>query len=1310
MAMTAVTASADNRLYVNDVQVDVGEDIFLPVYLNNTDSITAFQFDFTLPDGLLFGEERVSLEWERTPNFSHSIICAEREGGDYRVICYSNDLDVFEGDSGLVAYICFAAPTNPGTYSLTIKDIEMTGPSLTKYLCDNVTVQITVGSAPSSAENDAAMDRFMKKYAESIGVYNDVKAETVEKLLDEEGNVINNKYADLVTEFIAELDNYKKELDDMKSDAEEEYASGELPDNIEMYIETLTYSDKSIQEAQKAFLMAMENLDKYIAFGEVGTCIWYITNDGQLVIMPEDGESGDLPETGWDKDNMTPWYAYRSDIKSAKVLGGVNATSCAFMFSDLTNMESIDLSGLNTKHAVNMENMFASCHNLLALDVSNLITENAVHMESMFKECYSLKSLDVSNFDTHSAIMMNGMFKECSGLTSLDISNFNTENVTRMYSMFNDCTNLKTLNLTNFNTVNVEDLSNIFDGCDSLTTIISNNATPSSLKPGTFSESFVTRANCTLLVPEGTKALYAAADGWNELGKILDGTEPVGPEIPADAIASGETGTCIWYITSEGELVIAPANGVSGDLPEEGWNPENRTPWYAYRDSITAANIMNGVKVVSCAFMFHDLSLMKSANLSGLNTAKTTSMNSMFYGCKSLETLDISSFDTHNVGDMSGMFSDCSSLKGLDLTHFDTKNVWNMGYMFHGCDSLEYLNLGGNFNTENVSTMNSMFYGCKKISSMGLTNFNTQNVTEMSGMFYGCSGLQSVDISSFDTKNVWNMGYMFAYCGALKELNLSNFDTRNVSSMAYMFAGCVSLTSIDLSPLNTQNVLDMSYMFMGCAGIDSLNVSNLITKNVTKMSGMFSGCFGLTTLDMTNFNMESVAEMDNMFSLTNGISRIISNLDVPSLLKPGIFSTFGNSSKCRLIVPEGSRELYAAADGWNELGRIDDGTQDPNVLAQGESGSCTWKLNKDGELVIAPNSENGGELDNWVAKGEKAPWADQSGEVRRVTIEDGVGGLVDGMLGDLNNMGYVNWNTNNSDIPQGIFGTEENNAIIYAPQGVDSDRDHNVVIDGVAEKIILKDGYPLEIPEAFEADYIYYVRDFTKATKTGHSYGWESIVLPYDVQHFVHQSKGNLAPFGSEGTTKRPFWLGQFANNGVFSLTGEMKANVPYVIAMPNDSIYDENYILRGKVAFISYNTTVYPTDEAESIESSRATMHGSYEFMESPDYYAVNDDIFDGYMPGAVFGSGLTVKPFYAYMNVHDKEWEANKRVFIINVNDNDNDDDNDNVNGIVDVNDNDNDKVVYDLNGIRINPSQMKRGRVYLKLKNSKIEKFKY
>ena len=95
----------------------------------------------------------------------------------------------------------------------------------------------------------------------------------------------------------------------------------------------------------------------------------------------------------------------------------------------------------------------------------------------------------------------------------------------------------------------------------------------------------------------------------------------------------------------------------------------------------------------------------------------------------------------------------------------------------------------------------------------------------------------------------------------------------------------------------------------------------------------------------------------------------------------------------------------------------------------------------------------------------------------------------------------------------------------------------------------------------------------------GNGKGWETIALPFDVQRIVHSTRGEIVPFAGYGSAsnRKPFWLGNMSASG-FKRASSIQANEPYIIAMPNNSKYNNDYNLAGDVTFSADNVQVAKT------------------------------------------------------------------------------------------------------------------------------------
>ena len=486
-----------------------------------------------------------------------------------------------------------------------------------------------------------------------------------------------------------------------------------------------------------------------------------------------------------------------SGFKKAKPI------NTSHMFGMCSNLESINLTPLDTSKVTDMSYMFSDCYNLKSLDVTKLDTSSVTNMSHMFYCCYSsdLTSLDVSNFDTSKVTSMSWMFGSCRSLASLDVSKFDTTKVTDMSYMFYD-SNMTSLDLSNFDTSNVTSMRGMFCACN-LT----------SLDLSSFSTSKVTDMS----------VMFGSCFNLASLN-----------------VSKFDTS----HVTEMSDMFEYCSKLTSLDVTN--FNTSNVTD-------------MSG--------MFENCDSLTSLDVSNFDTSKVTNMSRMFncYYGSSLTSLDLSKFDTSNVTDMHSMFYGCRSLASLDVSNFDTSNVTKMNGMFYDCCIPTSLDVS-KFNTSNVTDMSDMFESCYNLTSLDLSNFDTSKVTDMDSMFSGCSSLTSLDVSNWSTSSVTDMEFMFFNCYSLTSLDLSNFDTSKVTDMSNMFEECSSLTSLDLSSWNTSSVTDMVEMFYYCSSLTSLDLSSFDTSKVTKMESMFYRCSKLTNIYVSDkWNTDKVTSSDSMF-------------------------------------------------------------------------------------------------------------------------------------------------------------------------------------------------------------------------------------------------------------------------------------------------------------------------------------------------------------------------------------------------------------------------------------------------------------
>ncbi len=129
-ASCLITVEKNNKLTVTDMTQCSGGRGTLNVLLTNEETIMGFQFDLQLPAGVTVGEKDGKLLAQLTGNAvnTHSISSSKVSDGLYRFVVTpqgSRAISQANGD-GMTITIDVADNVAVGTYTMTIKDIEMT--------------------------------------------------------------------------------------------------------------------------------------------------------------------------------------------------------------------------------------------------------------------------------------------------------------------------------------------------------------------------------------------------------------------------------------------------------------------------------------------------------------------------------------------------------------------------------------------------------------------------------------------------------------------------------------------------------------------------------------------------------------------------------------------------------------------------------------------------------------------------------------------------------------------------------------------------------------------------------------------------------------------------------------------------------------------------------------------------------------------------------------------------------------------------------------------------------------------------------
>ncbi|MCR5140857.1 MAG: M6 family metalloprotease domain-containing protein [Bacteroidaceae bacterium] len=237
-------------------------------------------------------------------------------------------------------------------------------------------------------------------------------------------------------------------------------------------------------------------------------------------------------------------------------------------------------------------------------------------------------------------------------------------------------------------------------------------------------------------------------------------------------------------------------------------------------------------------------------------------------------------------------------------------------------------------------------------------------------------------------------------------------------------------------------------------------------------------------------------------------------------------------------------------------------------------------------------------------------------------------------------LGWVDWQCEAAIDSTAFIGSAAN-TLLYVPAATEvSSGDVIVVRDGQADSVTLNINSPFLAPRPFTARHVRYQKDFSQKNRVGRTSGWETIVLPFDVQRVEHESRGILTPFGTSGSDHH-FWLGRYGE-WEFKYAQDIKANVPYVIALPNSDDYAPADCLNGVITFSASDATVHATLDVPPVEGTNFAFVPVYKKVyRQAGRYMLNtyDESHAHIPPGSEFQSNTqSVRTFGAYMQANGR------------------------------------------------------------------------
>ena len=863
---------------------------------------------------------------------------------------------------------------------------------------------------------------------------------------------------------------------------------------------------------------------------------------------------------------------------------------CSYAFMNCDALTSVSIpSTLSYSSSSSNGYTFWGCDNLTEVSLAEGITELNF---GMFQRCKSLISIKLPQ----SLTKINNAFVDCSGLTSINIPNKVTS-------------------------------TGDFSGCSSLTTVV---------------------------IPEGVTSI----------GSFANCTNLTSITLPSTLTSFGSFSNCTSLESIELPDAIT-------ELPDYPYAFQGCTKLKSIKLP-QKLNIINGHAFEGCS----SLATIELPN-------RVTTLGAYaFQNCTALTSIDLPR-GIYSIEEKT--FSGCTALKSVSFPK-DLQSIKK--YAFDECSSLETVEIPGNvlaieYNAfancgikhlvlgEGISKINdNVFSNCTQLSTIqfpstmihisgfsntGLTEINFPGSVQKIGTnaFSNCKNLTKIDLSKCAAlDSIYNQAFLecksletvilpqglkglgkstFEECNKLKYLTLSStldtIHTRtfyNCDSLrtviipegvkrinASAFYSCDSLTTLTLP----STLEDLGADVFAEAGLTKVTIPEGIT---TLPAGAFRECRKLESviLPSTLTKIETRENGWDSGAFYNCIS--LKTINFPQALTSIPSYTFYGNSLESIELPGVTEIANYAFQGCSKLEHVIFSSKLTTIGANAFNGCSFTSLELPASLKTI---------------GEQAFYKYNSQRINTVV-----------------------WNSS-SEIPRNVFLSI---TYLFVPNGVTGSNVDaaNIIRGGLTDSFEAKTEskyvdnrtiFYYEIPQAFKAKKALYSRRFTQTSGIGTARGWETIVLPFDVNKFTYTGYNSdsgeniaLAPFGSEALQTegtRPFWLYEMTTEGPQRAT-TLKAHTPYLICMPNNGKYPNSSNIYGNVNFIGEDETngvlISETEgKLTTAQGQEYNLVPTYETVpKSESVYALNiGSWYDEHQEGSVFIKNYQdVNPFYAY------------------------------------------------------------------------------
>lgn len=485
-------------------------------------------------------------------------------------------------------------------------------------------------------------------------------------------------------------------------------------------------------------------------------------------------------------------------------------------------------------------------------------------------------------------------------------------------------------------------------------------------------------------------------------------------------------------------------------------------------------------------------------------------------------------------------FYRCSSLKRVVLP----STLYSFGAdVFYGCNALQYVHI-----KSMTDLPGSTFTDCWNLKEVILPP-ELKSIGEHA--FYNCSSLASIVLPD----GLESIGYQaFYHCFSLKEITIPSSVTsikERYTGYNYRntFIGCTSLEKV-VFKANVKSV--PTAMFRDCSSLKTVELAEHVT---TIGAYAFANCTSLAD-DKAFKHVTSLGE----YAFNNCGFESFDLSHMTSISEDGL----GECKKLKSVVLPGDLEVLPIGflSNCTSLKTL----ELPNSLKT----IADYAFSYSGLTSITiPESVT-----------TIGQYAFRYTPLKELTIPASVTSVGNYFVDYCTDLVALYWNSS-VEVP---YNSSTKSCLVYLADesmSYNSSSWHNVVHNGVAELIELGYDGGANSPyrpstsfaclKPFTAKKVVFKRTFDKQTVPGKSAGWQTITLPFTPDSIYHTAKGAIAPFNSEVKGAKPFWLRELKAEGFTDVTS-IQPHTAYLIAMPNNSQYLDEYNLNGTIVFEAKN------------------------------------------------------------------------------------------------------------------------------------------